>query len=264
MKLLKLKGLLFVFLASGAFGQTITPHQVINSAGSDRQLGNTGIYFTDNIGEPFTQTIGSGSLYITQGFIQPIITSPGGFIMAPEYQSPACLETSDDAFISLKLQTTIKGYSVSYFWTPSSVCPDNNCDKVTKLKPGNYSVTTVVNFTNNLGVKLSDTLKTQEFKIEAAKVACKITIYNAITPNNDGVNDFFTINNITDYPNNKVTVYNRWGVQLAEIKGYNNSTLVWPTKEKLDFLNATTYFYVIELEQGGTPIKGWVELVKNQ
>jgi gliding motility-associated-like protein len=253
--------LLFCFSISQA--QTITP-QVINSAGSDRQLGNTGVYITDNVGEPFTQAIGANGLLITQGFIQPSVISPGGFRMDSQFQSPACLETSDDAFISVTINTTIKNYSVTYLWTPSSVCPGNNCSKITKLKPGKYSIKVALTYTNNLGLTLKDTLKTQDFDIVAPKVACNITVYNAVTPNNDGVNDVWTIDNITDYPTNKVTIYNRWGLQVAEIKGYNNTSKFWPGKEQLDFLNATTYFYVIELESGGTPIKGWVELVKSQ
>lgn len=260
-----LKSLVFVFalFTLQVNAQTITP-QVINSAGSDRQLGNTGIYITDNVGEPFTQTIGNNGLLITQGFIQPSVISPGGFRMDSEFQSPACLETSDDAFISVKLTTTIKNYTVNYLWTPASVCPDKNCTKISKLKPGNYSVKVAVTYTNNLGLILKDTLKTQDFAIVAAKVACNITIFNAVTPNNDGINDTWTIDNITDYPNNRITIYNRWGLQVAEIKGYNNKDKIWPAREQLDFLNSTTYFYVIELESGGTPIKGWVELVKNQ
>ncbi|UPQ78268.1 gliding motility-associated C-terminal domain-containing protein [Flavobacterium azooxidireducens] len=50
-----------------------------------------------------------------------------------------------------------------------------------------------------------------------------IVIYNAVSPNNDGFNDFFNIQGIECYPENTVEIYNRWGVQVFKISGYNNT-----------------------------------------
>ncbi len=50
-----------------------------------------------------------------------------------------------------------------------------------------------------------------------------IAVTNEIlTPDNDGINDFFTIENIESYPNNTVQIYNRWGVVVYEMAGYDN------------------------------------------
>jgi len=253
----------FLLITLAASSQTITP-QVINSAGGEKTVGTTGIMVIDNVGEPFTQTIGSGSLFITQGFIQPIVVSAGGFSYSAIFQSPKCLENNDDGFISVSLNGTVKNYSVQYYWTPSSVCPTNDCAKIDTLKPGNYSVKVVVSYSNNLGIARVDSIKSQNFVIETPKDPCTIKIYSGVTPNNDGVNDVWIIENIADYPKNRITIYNRWGLEVAEIKGYNNLDKVWPNKATLDFLSASTYFYVIELEEGGKPIKGWLELIKNQ
>jgi len=243
--------------------QTITPH-VINSAGSHRQAGNTGVWITDNVGEVFARTATSGSVLITEGFIQPEIISQGGFTVVAPFQGPSCQERSDDAFIKVMVSSPASNYTTRYYWTPSSVCPANNCAEVKGIKPGNYSVKVVVSYFNNLGLPTSDTLKTENFIIPQATAPCNIYIFNAITPNSDGVNDTWVIENITDYPKNKVSIYNRWGNPVAEYRGYGTGSNIWPTKAQLDFLQSTTYFYVIELEEGGTPIKGWVELIKNQ
>ncbi|WP_300978989.1 gliding motility-associated C-terminal domain-containing protein, partial [Flavobacterium sp.] len=54
-----------------------------------------------------------------------------------------------------------------------------------------------------------------------------VIIHNAFTPNGDGLNEIFKIENIDDticYPENTLEVYNRWGVLVFETKNYNNST----------------------------------------
>ncbi|KZE74749.1 hypothetical protein AV926_17605, partial [Myroides marinus] len=38
-----------------------------------------------------------------------------------------------------------------------------------------------------------------------------IVIYNLVTPDGDGKNDYFIIDNINKFPNNTVEIYNRWG-----------------------------------------------------
>lgn len=92
---------------------------------------------------------------------------------------------------------------------------------------------------------------------------CDITIYNGITANNDGINDVMRIEKIEQFKENKVSIYNRWGKQVAEITGYNNKDKAWPLAEDLDKLPPSTYFYIIDLGNGGKPFKGWVELIKN-
>ncbi|MCZ4320318.1 gliding motility-associated C-terminal domain-containing protein, partial [Aequorivita viscosa] len=49
-------------------------------------------------------------------------------------------------------------------------------------------------------------------------------IFNGITPNGDGYNDFFLIQGINDYPKNNVKIFNRWGVLVYETDGYGGST----------------------------------------
>ncbi|XLS29360.1 gliding motility-associated C-terminal domain-containing protein [Flavobacteriaceae bacterium M23B6Z8] len=90
-----------------------------------------------------------------------------------------------------------------------------------------------------------------------------LTVYNEITPNNDGVNDFFFIECIENYPNNFLQIFNRWGTKLFESRGYLNN---WAgTAEKGvnvgagRNLPAGTYFYTIDFGDPNTPNKsGWI------
>ena len=80
-------------------------------------------------------------------------------------------------------------------------------------------------------------------------------IFNGITPDGDGLNEYFQIVGIQDYPNNNVKIYNRWGVLVFERDGYGGLTgqeNVFrgisegrATVEKNKELPTGTYFYVI-------------------
>ncbi|PCE66117.1 T9SS type B sorting domain-containing protein [Sediminicola luteus] len=79
----------------------------------------------------------------------------------------------------------------------------------------------------------------------------------AFTPNGDGVNDFWVIPGLDNYPNAKVSVYNRWGHQVFSKINYRgdwNGTF----EGKSDKLPAGSYLYVIELGQGKAPQQGWL------
>lgn len=79
-----------------------------------------------------------------------------------------------------------------------------------------------------------------------------VVIYNAVSPNGDGMNDFFNIDGIDKCPNNTVEIYNRWGVKVFETTAYNTSGNVFKgisegrtTMDKNAKLPEGTYFYII-------------------
>src|SRR5687768_12073590 len=86
--------LIFLVVTVSLFGQqqpTISP-QVINTAGDHRQVGNTGVWITDNVGEPFTETISNGNVMITQGFIQPEVKNDRVTIL---FSGLTCMDRDD-------------------------------------------------------------------------------------------------------------------------------------------------------------------------
>ncbi|MBR9915323.1 MAG: DUF11 domain-containing protein, partial [Algicola sp.] len=91
-----------------------------------------------------------------------------------------------------------------------------------------------------------------------------LTIYNEFSPNGDGINDFFNIDCIETFPNNKLEVYNRWGNIVFEARGYRND---WEgtsngraVLSEGDQLPVGTYYYVIDLGDGSEPRVGWLYL----
>ncbi len=82
---------------------------------------------------------------------------------------------------------------------------------------------------------------------------------NVITPNEDGVNDYFVIENIEDTGDWKFEIYNRWGERVYLNKAYSNN---WNGVNNHDGnLNPGTYFYLIT-SPDGTLCKGWVEIFR--
>lgn len=253
-----MKKLLYIFSVlaiSNCFSQTITPH-VINSAGHNWQLSN-GITITDNIGEPFTSTIYNANTTITQGFLQNFVISRV-FSVTPLATDVSCKD-KNDGVISMAVSCNVP-YSVQYTWSPQSVCPLNNCSRIDSLKAGVYTVTTQITYT--VGANQLDSIFVNQITITDVNGPCKIKIYNGITPNGDGSNDVFTIDNISEFPNNHLFIYNRWGKLLYDKTGYDNVTKAWPGNDDNDLI-PTTYFYILYLGDGSGPIKGWIELLKN-
>ncbi|MCO6484214.1 MAG: gliding motility-associated C-terminal domain-containing protein [Saprospiraceae bacterium] len=75
-----------------------------------------------------------------------------------------------------------------------------------------------------------------------------LVVHTGFSPNGDNINDKFTVTGIEDYPNNEVTVYNRWGNQVFYQKGYKNS---WDGSWNGYILPDGTYFYFLKDGEGG-------------
>lgn len=250
--------LLLILFYAFCHAQTILP-QVINSAGDHRTIGSSGLTLTDNVGEPFTETMGpAGNIMITQGFLQPDIISILGPAVSVLKNNVSCSDKRDGN-ISVALTNVNSNHVVNYIWSPSSVCPAGNCSNVDSLLPGNYSVIVII--TNTLTSK-TDTLNPAPITINDLNGPCSVKIYSGITPNGDGENDVWVIDNITEFPNNHVSIFNRWGNKVFETDGYDNASKAWPKKDEIQSLVASTYFYVLTLGNG-TELKGWVEIIKN-
>lgn len=86
-----------------------------------------------------------------------------------------------------------------------------------------------------------------------------LIVYNGISPNGDGRNDFFFIKGIELYPDNTVEIYNRWGVKVFETQGYDNSASRFDgysngraTINNSDLLPTGTYFYIIKYKDNNS------------
>ncbi len=82
---------------------------------------------------------------------------------------------------------------------------------------------------------------------------------NAFTPNADGDNDTWVIDDLYFYPDNVLMVFNRWGKTVYEANSYQNDwDGTWNGKD----LPEGTYYYVIDLGEGFKTVKGFVTLYR--
>ncbi len=96
-------------------------------------------------------------------------------------------------------------------------------------------------------------------------VACTdgVDVPNGFSPNNDGSNDLFVISGLDQYPDNKITIYNRWGGEVFNAAPYKNDwngTANAGTGDGDELIEAT-YFYILELEDGNV-LKGYIYLTR--
>src|SRR5690554_4403229 len=150
-------------------------------------------------------------------------------------------------------------YSVGY---------TTNAGATVSASIGNITNTAITDIPNNQQVIITATtdgcpsISETVFTNECIEVI--IDISNGVSPNNDGLNDFFTVTNLDAYPNNKLMIFNRWGDQVYESGPYEND---WNGQNNTggiggEELPAGTYFYILELDEDQDPIKGYIELKK--
>jgi gliding motility-associated-like protein len=68
-----------------------------------------------------------------------------------------------------------------------------------------------------------------------------------ITPNEDGINDMWRINNIEFYPDNEVYIFDRWGQRVYHKNEYDNLD-GWKAKYVGANMPVSTYYYVLKIK----------------
>ena len=82
---------------------------------------------------------------------------------------------------------------------------------------------------------------------------------NSFTPNGDGVNDFWILHELDDFPNCQIWIYDRSGGQVFYSQGY---TQPWDGKRNGEDLPEGTYYFVIDYGIGGNRTKGTITILR--
>jgi gliding motility-associated-like protein len=105
-----------------------------------------------------------------------------------------------------------------------------------------------------------DTICSEATVIIETLCADSLVAYNGISPNNDGHNDAFVIQGLQKYPNNTLTIYNRWGNQILTVKDYQNDWEgTWNNKNLPD----GTYFYMLRNDDNNElMLTGYLQILR--
>jgi gliding motility-associated-like protein len=94
-----------------------------------------------------------------------------------------------------------------------------------------------------------------------------LKVYEGVTPNGDGNNDYLRIEGIDYYTDNHVQIFDRYNNLVFDIHGYDNEEKVWRGQSNRGLGNGGlpegTYFYLVDLGDNSHPRKGFVVLKRN-
>lgn len=135
--------------------------------------------------------------------------------------------------------------STTFEWTgPDGYTGNGNYIDISGLATGTYSLV-ITNTDGCTAGNSADVLNTY----------CKIP--KGISPNGDGDNDAF---DLTNFDVEEIKIFNRYGLQVYEKKGYIKD---WYGQSDKGDLPSGTYFYVLHMA-GGREKTGWVYLQLNE
>lgn len=163
-------------------------------------------------------------------------------VVITTFTNDLAIEITDSAFICqntpFTLNTTFGGgrpdYTFSWYIYPNSnsISNSSNLSYNAPSDEGQHLIT--VSITDSCGYNKTDD------QLITVLPPCNIMIPNIITPNGDGVNDFFKLGNLEHHPNISIIIYDRWGKKVYENANYNNQ---W----KADGVSDGTFFYIIDV-----------------
>lgn len=94
----------------------------------------------------------------------------------------------------------------------------------------------------------------------------KLIVHKLITPDNDGKNDVLYIQGIDAYPDNEVTILDRWGVPFYSKKSFKNYPLnSLPQQADVDFTKMAIGNYIVVVNLLGKPennVKQMISVLK--
>jgi len=168
--------------------------------------------------------------------IEPIIIS-----LTPSEAIIECnLENLD-----VEIEATVTGGTspYTYEWTNGSTNNPLNL----AVSPGDYEIKVLDN-----NACIADT----SFIIATLSSEC---IPNVFTPNSDGINDFWNLEDIFLYEDSEVNIYGRFGRLIFSSIGY---AVPWDGNNNGSEVPCGTYFYTIKIGHGFNPIKGTVVILR--
>jgi gliding motility-associated-like protein len=143
--------------------------------------------------------------------------------------------------------------AATYEWaTANGIVSGQNTATLT-VRP---SVTTTYTVT---GTSQYGSSSTQTFTLEVRNTLETANATNILTPDGDGVNDYWIVKDIDLYPNNEVKIYDRSGRLVYTKKNYDNT---WGATLNGSPLGEGTYYYIINYGNNTGIRKGFITIIR--
>ncbi|MBS1634991.1 MAG: gliding motility-associated C-terminal domain-containing protein [Bacteroidetes bacterium] len=193
----------------------------------------------------------AGGCIVTHTFV---ITQPTAINAVTQNMTEPCVG-QDNGALSIGITGGTPDYHVN--WS-NSASTTGSVSSITNLKAGQYIAT--ITDQNGCSYQYPVQLDAQN------GVGCTLVIPEIFSPNGDGKNDTWEIKGLDNYPDNKVTVFNRWGDQVYSNAPYKSDWDGQNTGDKSllgkGILPVGTYYFILELGNGDKPITGYVQITR--
>lgn len=228
-------------------GQTTT----VSATGASSYTWSTGSITNSIVVSPLGNTT-----YTVVGSSIPSCTSSVVFTPSLITTAPQIINTSPVIFcldsikaITVRIEGGNQPYTVSWLIPGGGIVPFDTTNYTyyftQSSTPSTGSYTIIVK---------DQCLYADTLAIDINSIDCDILAPNVVTPNGDGVNDYFKINGLNNFPGSSLIVYNRWGNKLYSNDDYKND---WSPN-----VTDGTYFYIVNVSDGRI-LKGFFEVFKN-
>ncbi len=169
-------------------------------------------------------------------YLQPVIDAGPSFVV-PQGTVLQFRATANDSTV------------VQFLWTPA-----DNLSNPAILRPmltANADQTYRLTATGEGNCTDTDIL--------TVKILRPVKVPNVFSPNGDGTNDTWRLDNLADYPGVVVEVFNRYGQIVFSSAGYSTP---WDGTTKGKPLPVATYYYIIQLQNGFKPLNGSITIIR--
>lgn len=181
-----------------------------------------------------------------------------------------CPQNLTDTVIGL-CEYTVPDYTDSLNW-------NDNCDSAVLIISQSPPAGTIIPIngttTTNITVIATDLSSNADVCSFNVSTLCidEIEIPQFFSPNGDGQNDAWVIPHITEFPDNNIKIFNRYGNILFEVNNYQNDWKGEVTVQKganivigevgKSIIPTGTYFYIVELGPNKQTYTGYVQIMK--
>jgi gliding motility-associated-like protein len=180
----------------------------------------------DNSGPPLTVSISASANSIYEGTLVSFVAVPSNASMVNNYQ-----------------------------WQVNGInaANGNSYTFSTNQLKNNDEVTCIITSTDACSMPVTSS------PIKITVQLLNVAIPNTFSPNGDGVNDFWSIPALSNYPNCSVKIFTRYGLAIYDTKGYGKP---WDGTYKGKVLPVSTYYYIVKLDNKTPPFSGYVTIIR--
>jgi len=215
-------------------GGSLPYHYMLDSG----NVVNTNIFYGLSAGDHYVIVMDSNGCYTTVPFT---IESKDPIIVNLVSTTDANCLGKDDGSIEVKVDGGEAPHA--YLWSNGS----ENL-QLSGLDAGEYTLTVT---------DMNGCTKNFSVTIVPGSIEVPLQLNNIFSPNGDGINDLWVINNIELYPENELVVLNRWGNEVYTQSTYKNT---WDGSNLLE----GTYLYILKVTMCGSEVvyKNYVTIVR--